>query len=70
VRPELLTPAELTPEMTGHLLAMVGGDVDVAVIQTWAPLELAVVADWAIREHLAASDVLIRRRPRPSLLGE
>jgi hypothetical protein len=70
VRPELLVPEELTPELAMHLLGFIGEDLmSLTVVRAWAPLELAIVADWAIREHLAGSDVLIRRRPRPSLLG-
>jgi hypothetical protein len=34
----------------------------------WTRLERVTAYDWAMREHLAASDNLLRRRARPSFL--
>ena len=72
MRPELITtsPRAATTAVLRELLLLVGEDVPLERMLPWAPLERAVVEDWARREHLHASDNLIRRRPRPSLLGE
>lgn len=69
MRPELLASLDMKPEVLRDLLSMVGEDVSLETIAPWAPLERCLVADWAAREHLSASDSLVRRRPRPSLLG-
>lgn len=37
-------------------------------IQKLTAMERIVVYDWAIREHLRASDNIVRRRERPSVL--
>jgi hypothetical protein len=68
MRPELLTPRNITPEIMHDMLTVIGEDVSTERIAHWAPLERAVVYDWAVREHLHASDNLVRRRPRPSLV--
>ena len=71
MRPELITPEgeEITPQMMRDMLALVGEEVSAERVGQWAPLERAVVYDWAYREYLRASDCLVRRRLRPSLLG-
>lgn len=38
------------------------------VLQALTEIELALVYDWAAREHLAAVDAAVERRPRPSCL--
>jgi hypothetical protein len=38
-------------------------------IKTWTPNEMSLAYDWAIREHLAAGDNPVRRRPRPSFIA-
>jgi hypothetical protein len=56
----------LTPEIAGDAILLAGGgDVPQAVIGQWSPHELAIAFDWAIREHMAASDNAVQRRPKP-----
>jgi hypothetical protein len=38
-------------------------------IERWTSIEMLLVYDWAMREHLRASDALVRRRERPRLLA-
>lgn len=72
MRPELLTPKdEIIPATLRDMLALVGcKGATTEQIEKWAPLEQAVVYDWAAREYLHASDNPVRRRPRPSLIGD
>lgn len=69
MRPELLAVASHTPDDIAAILMLVCKDtVPVEVIGQWSPLEQAVVIDWAMREHLAASDNLCHRRPKPWII--
>ena len=69
MRLTLLAPGDLTPERVSGLLALVSIELAPAAMRDWSPNELAVVADWCLREHLRASDNVIRRRPRPALVA-
>ena len=70
MRPEFLTPKL---PIDAQDLYNVIGLVDqypppVAYIERWSQMERILVYDWAMREHLRASDNIIRRRDRPVLL--
>lgn len=71
MRIEVLDPAaSLEGENGIELIADVYGLVGVVLprvqIRPWTKLERLLAYDWAIREHLRASDSLVRRRDRPS----
>lgn len=66
-RLRLIDPArDLTPKIVADLLSLVC--VDAGSPADWSPVELRIAYDWAIREHLHASDNVVRRRPRPWFL--
>ncbi len=63
----LIDPAtDLTPGIVADLLSLVC--VDAPCAAGWSPIELRIAYDWAVREHLHASDNVVRRRPRPWFL--
>ncbi len=64
-----LTPQnELTPEVLVDVLGLVSITVSKATTSTWTEIERLIAWDWAMREHLHASDNIIRRRPKPSFV--
>jgi hypothetical protein len=66
MRPELMTPeGALDRGMLRDVLLLVSVTVDEASMEPWTDLELALAYDWAMREHLAASDNPVKRRPKP-----
>jgi len=67
VRPELFADGPISTALLGDILSLVCENLPPGA-DRWTELERALVADWAAREHLRASDNLVRRRPRPSLL--
>jgi hypothetical protein len=68
MRPELLSPEEpLDTKTVLAVLQLVEVNVNQAAA-AWTPLELALAYDWAAREHLAASDSPVKRRPKPSFV--
>lgn len=70
MRPELLEPAGgYTPDVVSSALILVGVVKTPADVEPWTKLERAIAYDWSIREHLGASDNLVRRRDKPTFLG-
>ncbi len=70
MRPVLLEPrGELNGQLLKRVLELVGVDVTVTAAERWTKLERLLAYDWAMRERLAASDNLTRRRERPSFLS-
>jgi hypothetical protein len=55
----------LTVEVLRVTLSVIGDRPCTRCIGEWTDLERRIVYDWARREHLAASDHPVRRRPRP-----
>lgn len=71
MRPEFWEPsAELSADDLRNVLLVVCADVPVDVIEGWTEHERMLAYDWAAREHLAASDNPVKRRPRPSFLSQ
>jgi hypothetical protein len=71
VRVQLLDPRgkKCTVDIVLDAVFLVHADlVSRRVLQALTHVELALVYDWAAREHLAASDPTVERRPRPSCL--
>jgi hypothetical protein len=70
MRPTLLEPeGPVTADLVCDALGLVMEDPpEFEEVCKWSPLEMAVVYDWAIREHLHASDNIVRRRQRPRLI--
>jgi hypothetical protein len=71
MRPEFLTPKTLpiaAPDLYNVISLVDQAPPPVAYIERWSPMERILVYDWAMREHLKASDNIIRRRDRPVLL--
>ncbi len=71
MRPVLLDPGgELTTELLHDVLSLVDRCAPpMEQLERWTPLERLLAYDWAMREHLAASDNPVKRRPRPSFLS-
>ncbi len=72
MRPVLLDPGgELTDDLLYDVLTLVcdGNVPPMEQLKRWTPLERLLAYDWGMREHLAASDNPIMRRPRPSFLS-
>jgi hypothetical protein len=69
-RPEFLVPAgEITDDLLGDMLRIAGAEPPpAAALAGLTEFERMLAYDWAAREHLRASDNLVRRRPRPSFL--
>lgn len=59
----------MSAETLCDLLLLVSVDVPAGQVARWTALERLLAYDYAIREHLAASDNLVRRRQRPSFLA-
>ena len=69
-RVEFWTPAGgLTARVVSDMLDLTGVHAPEQLVQKWTETERLVAYDWAAREHLAASDNPVRRRPRPYFLG-
>ncbi len=69
MRPELLVPeGEITDELLSAVLSLVSVTVQERFLADWTELERVLAYDWAMREHLAASDCRLKRRPRPWLV--
>lgn len=73
MRVHLLEPCDprrkLTVDVVLDAVFLVHADlVSRRVLQALTEIELALVYDWAAREHLAATDSDVERRPRPSCL--
>jgi hypothetical protein len=69
-RPEFLEPkGTLDVQLIGDVISLVDcvavGDDE---IESWTPLERALVYDYCMREHLAAANNAVKRRPKPALL--
>jgi hypothetical protein len=58
-------PGKQTPAMIRDLMGLVGVQITLATLEEWTWTERVIAFDWAIREHLAASDNPVRRRPKP-----
>jgi len=68
-RPTFFEPeGGLRPQTVHDMLSMVISPPPLAELERFAPLELLVAYDWAVREHMRASDNLVRRRPMPRIL--
>ncbi len=59
----------LTADLLVDMLGLVSLAAPIEVVQEWTEFERLLAYDWAAREHLRASDNIVRRRPRPWLLG-
>jgi hypothetical protein len=59
---------ELTAELVSDALGLAGVGVTPEAAEPWTRFERLLAYDWAVREHLRASDNLVRRRERPSFL--
>lgn len=69
MRPELLEPYKLTPQVVHDALSLVGvSAIPVLAVAEWTRLEQLLAYDWAMREYLRASGSLIRRRPKPTFI--
>lgn len=68
MRIEFYTPAEMSRETVRDMLGLVDVKVSAKETDRWTKHELILAYDWAAREHLRASDVLVRRRDKPSFL--
>jgi len=70
MRPTLIEPeGPVSADLVCDVLGLVMEDPpEHDEVRKWAPLEMAVVYDWAIREHLHASDNVVRRRQRLRLV--
>lgn len=65
-RRSFYAPRELSPEVVHLVMELVAADVPpMRLVERWTEIELLAAYDWAVREHLAASDNPVRRRPRP-----
>jgi hypothetical protein len=67
-RPEFLAPAGgLTTEVVCNALrlAMREPVPPAVIVGRWTEHERMLAYDWAMREHLRASDSLVRPRPQP-----
>lgn len=67
-RPVFYAPDEVDDEVLYDTLLLVSITMPMYIIRQWTKYERMVVADWATREHLAASDNLVQRRPKPWLV--
>lgn len=69
MRPDLLDPSgELTPTLVVDSLLLAdprAASVVVEDLADWSPMDLHTAYDWATREHLAAADNPVKRRPMP-----
>jgi hypothetical protein len=69
MRIEFLAPnGEITDEMLSDILSLVGKNPEPALLRALTKYERILAHDWAMREHLRASDNLVRLRPFPSFL--
>lgn len=69
IRPAFLNPGRaLTDDLITDVLSLVGLKPPPGRLAAWTKLDRLAVYDYAIREHLSASDSLVKRRPRPALL--
>lgn len=69
IRPAFLNPGrELDDAAIGDALALVGYSLPFNGIALWTANDRLAVYDWALREHLSASDAMIKRRPKPALV--
>jgi len=60
-------PENLAPQVVRDVMTLAASDVpDLGVVRAWTRNEQLLAYDWAMREHLAASDGLARRRERPA----
>ena len=48
------------------LFSLLGLHLEIKTVICWTINERRLAYDWAMREHLAASDNVVQRRPRPS----
>jgi hypothetical protein len=62
-------PGTLSDQMLLDVLALVSVLQPPESIPAWSEMERIIAYDWAIREHLHASDNMVRRREKPSFLG-
>jgi hypothetical protein len=69
-RIEFLVPrGELTDDLLADMILVAGFDSPPrALLASLTEFERVLAYDWAAREHLRASDNLVRRRARPSFL--
>ena len=67
---EFLVPdGEITDSLLGDMLLIAGASVPpAAVLTSLTKFERILAYDWAAREHLRASDNVVRPRSRPSFL--
>lgn len=61
-------PEPLSVQDLHDVLLVAGADVPAGHIEQWTDNERALAYDWAAREHLAASDNPVKRRPVPYLI--
>lgn len=61
-------PEPLSVQDLLDVLLIAGADVAAGHIEQWTDNERALAYDWAAREHLAASDNPVKRRPVPYLI--
>ncbi len=67
MRPDFLEPrGELNADTVFDAMNLVCQDPPpLEVVQRWTKMELLLAYDWAMRDHLKASDNVIKRRDRP-----
>jgi hypothetical protein len=68
MRPDLLVPKSITPEVIRTILQSISLEVSFEAMAKWTSMEQLIVCDWAIRELFHASGNRIKRRSRPSLV--
>jgi len=58
------------PDVVHDLLGLVmDTPPPLQTVQSWTPQQRLDAEEWAAREHLAASDMPIRRVPRPEFIS-
>lgn len=68
-RPEFFGPGgELSDYDLHCVLLLASVNVPLQAITPWTAMERLLAYDWAMREHLIASDNLVRRRECPSFV--
>lgn len=61
--------AELSAQDLADVLMVVTVRIPASQVARWTELEQTIAYDWAVREHLHASDNLVRRRKMPHFLA-
>lgn len=67
MRPDFHEPSgKLTADLVLDMLGLVTDPPPpLEIIKKWTKMELLMAYDWAVREHMAASDNIVKRRERP-----